>query len=273
MLGCNVIGYSRSCASTTGGVGALYVGDANDLNFTSGAVDSNGDPTGYDTVTARGGSGASATATLTSTAVSAVTVGTGGTGFTTPPAITFTGGGGSGATAHAVLTGGVISSIVVDSGGTGYTSAPTVNIAQISGPLLFAIDSLVDSMSVDITQTNADGSSSSWAYVINAQMAQFSQKMTVFNKKIDAAAGCCQLVFVWINNDTSIFVAGEKYVDAAKIGVPFRLWQDGSKVTTGKKFTDSNGQTLSIKGTYWRMPYQFTGGIGAIDTFLSDGGA
>lgn len=272
MLGCNVIGYTRSCAPTTGGIGALYVGDANDLNFTSGAPDANGDPTGYDTVTARGGTGAAATATLTSTSVSSFTVSTGGTGYTTAPAITLTGGGGSGATAHAVVASGVITSIVVDAGGTGYTSAPTVVIASSAGVKLFSIDSLVDTMAVTVTQANADGSSSSYAYDITASLAQFSQRMAVFNSKIDAAAGCCRLVFVWINNDGKIFVAGEKYVDATKIGVPFRLWQNGSKIATGAKFTDKNGQDISIKGTYSRLPYEFTGGISAIDAFLSDGG-
>lgn len=72
---------------------------------------------------------ATATATITTGAVSSVTVTSGGSGYTTAPAVTFSGGGGTGATATAVLTNGVVTSVTISAGGTGYTSAPTVTIA------------------------------------------------------------------------------------------------------------------------------------------------
>lgn len=72
---------------------------------------------------------ATATATLTSGAVSSVTVTSGGSGYSSAPAVTFSGGAGTGAAATAVVTGGVVSAITVTAGGTGYTTAPTVAIA------------------------------------------------------------------------------------------------------------------------------------------------
>jgi phage tail sheath protein FI len=59
--------------------------------------------------------------------VDAVSVGTGGSGYTTAT-VSFTGGGGSGAAATATITNGAITGITVTSGGYGYTSAPTVVI-------------------------------------------------------------------------------------------------------------------------------------------------
>jgi IPT/TIG domain len=61
--------------------------------------------------------------------VSAVTVGGGGSGYTSP-VVTFSGGGGGGASAKATVTGGVITAIAVTNPGSGYTSAPTVTITD-----------------------------------------------------------------------------------------------------------------------------------------------
>jgi hypothetical protein len=197
MLGVTIKGFVQQCAVVTGGVSELWVGDAEDFDFTEGAADADGDSTGYASVARR-----------------------------------------TGATA----------------GGGAY---------------LYPIQSQIETLGVDISQANADGSSSAYEYVISARLLQMSQKMTNFGKKLDAASICGQLVWVWRNNDGKIFVAGEKYVAGAKI-VGFRFRQDGSKTQTGKKFTDFNGKDLSIKGTYLREPYEFTGGISAISAFVAD---
>ena len=55
-----------------------------------------------------------------------VTISNGGSGYVTPPTITFSGGGGSGAAATAILTGGIVTSIQITNSGTSYTSAPTM---------------------------------------------------------------------------------------------------------------------------------------------------
>jgi hypothetical protein len=72
---------------------------------------------------------ATATASRTANAVSSVTVVSGGSGYSTVPAVSFSGGGGTGAAATAVVTGGVVTSVNVTNGGTGYTTDPTVTIA------------------------------------------------------------------------------------------------------------------------------------------------
>lgn len=62
--------------------------------------------------------------------ITAITVTSEGTGYTSAPTVTLTGGQGVGASAHAVLGSGVnagkVVSVVVDNPGSGYTSAPTV---------------------------------------------------------------------------------------------------------------------------------------------------
>lgn len=65
--------------------------------------------------------------------LSTITVTSGGSGYDTPPVISFTGGGGTGAVAVAYVTGGAVSSIVLVDPGRGYTSAPTVVITPASG--------------------------------------------------------------------------------------------------------------------------------------------
>ena len=71
------------------------------------------------------------TCTVLNESVSTCTVapGTGGSGYSVPPLVSFSGGGGSGAEAVAVLnSSGVVTGINMISGGSGYTSAPTVTL-------------------------------------------------------------------------------------------------------------------------------------------------
>jgi hypothetical protein len=272
MIGCSVKGYKRGCGTVVGGCDLLLVFDANDYNFTEGDADADGDSTGYDTIERRVGTGATATATATSGAVSAITIGSGGTGYITTPTVVFTGVG-TGATATATIVGGIVTAITITAPGTGYTSAPTISFTgggatAAGGAYLYEIDSLEDTIQATQTQANADGATSAWEYLIVARMAKFSQAMTNFNKKLDAAAACCQMGFIWRQNDGSIFVAGEKYVGGSRIQ-KFKLRQDGTKIDSGKKFTDFNGQDLSIKGSYLRSAYEFTGGFAALEAFIA----
>lgn len=196
MVGCNVKGYTPICSAIVGGVGNLYVGDANDFDFTEGAPDANGDPTGYASVAYRPGATAA------------------------------------------------------------------------GGAYFYEIKSVIDSIIVDISQSNPESTSSEYAYEIKAKAAKLCQALGNFAKKMDAASVCCQLVFVWIGYDGTIFVAGEKFVNGLQIPA-FRFKQDGSKYTTGLKFSAFNGGDLSFKGTYLRLPYEFTGGIAALTAFIA----
>jgi hypothetical protein len=69
-----------------------------------------------------------ATATVAAGKVSAITVTSGGAGYSLNPAVTLTGGGGTGAIAVSVVSNGVVSGVQVIDGGSGYTTAPTVTI-------------------------------------------------------------------------------------------------------------------------------------------------
>ncbi len=76
-----------------------------------------------------GGQPATAVATVTAGFVTAITVTSGGSGYTSEPAVAITGGGGSGATAKAILSGDKVALLVVLTAGSGYTSTPTVTLA------------------------------------------------------------------------------------------------------------------------------------------------
>ncbi|WP_068398384.1 DUF2589 domain-containing protein [Kribbia dieselivorans] len=61
--------------------------------------------------------------------VTGITVTDGGSGYTSPPAVTISGGGGSGMTATAALgAGGAVTSISITNAGAGYTSAPSISV-------------------------------------------------------------------------------------------------------------------------------------------------
>ena|GEM_PF-430558 len=69
--------------------------------------------------------------TSTTGTVASITIGNGGSGYTSGATVAITGGGGSGATASATVSGGVVTAITVLNAGTGYTSAPTVTISPV----------------------------------------------------------------------------------------------------------------------------------------------
>jgi formylglycine-generating enzyme required for sulfatase activity len=80
---------------------------------------------------------ATATANLTSGFVTSVTVSNSGTGYTTPPSITFLGGGGSGAAATATVTMGTVTGITMTNAGSGYSAPPLVVIAAPPPNIVF----------------------------------------------------------------------------------------------------------------------------------------
>ena len=81
------------------------------------------------------GETATAVATITAGFVSGITVTSGGSGYTSEPAVTLSGGGGSGATAKAILSGDKVALTLVLTAGSGYSTAPTVVIEAPPKPL------------------------------------------------------------------------------------------------------------------------------------------
>ena len=72
------------------------------------------------------GTPATATATIGGGAVTELTLGVGGTSYTTAPTIVLSGGGGSSATAICTISGGAVNGFTVTAGGSGYSTSPTV---------------------------------------------------------------------------------------------------------------------------------------------------
>jgi len=72
------------------------------------------------------GSGAAGTAVVTNNVVTGVTITSGGSNYSSAPAVYFCNGGGSGASGTAVLSSGLVVSVTINNGGSGYTSTPSV---------------------------------------------------------------------------------------------------------------------------------------------------
>ncbi len=81
------------------------------------------------------GEPATAVATITAGFVTGITVTSGGSGYTSEPAVTLSGGGGSGATAKAILSGDKVALILVLTAGSGYSKAPMVVVEVPPEPL------------------------------------------------------------------------------------------------------------------------------------------
>ena len=74
-----------------------------------------------------------------------VSVGTGGTGYTSAPTVSFSGGGGSGATATATIdSNGAVNGVAVTAGGTGYTSAPAISFSGGGGSGAEAVSTIMN---------------------------------------------------------------------------------------------------------------------------------
>lgn len=89
------------------------------------------------TVLKPGGGQVTFTVTVTyppgANSIAGVMIGTGGTGYTSAPAVAFKGGGGSGAAGTAVVNDGVVKAITMTSRGSGYSRTPVVSLTGGGG--------------------------------------------------------------------------------------------------------------------------------------------
>ena len=79
--------------------------------------------------TAGAGSGATATAILAAVPIASVRIDNGGTGYTTPPSVSFSSGT---ATATATAVGGVVTEITLGANKGSYTTAPTISFTRVA---------------------------------------------------------------------------------------------------------------------------------------------
>ena len=164
-------GYLAATVAFTGGGGSgatasavLGTGSVTTLALTAGG-------TNYTTASVAfsggGGSGATGIATVTGI-VNSVAVGTPGTGYTSPPTVTFLGGGATTpATGHATLTGTAVATVVIDTPGAGYTSAPAVQFTGGGGSGAVATATITGAVTSVTLTAGGTGYTSSPTVAIN----------------------------------------------------------------------------------------------------------
>lgn len=104
------------------------------------------------------------------------------------------------------------------------------------------------------------------------QLAELAQDLTTLMQALDAAGCCCGLGIVYRLNSGRIFVAGERYVNDVAI-TKFIIKNDGSDGTSGKLLDDFNGANLHLKGSYSRLPYEYTGSWEDIESLSDQAGS
>lgn len=100
------------------------------------------------------------------------------------------------------------------------------------------------------------------------QIPEIAMDLVTFLEGLDAAGCCCGLGLIYRLNSGKIFVAGERYVNGASI-TKFIIKHDGSDGTSGKLLDDFSGGNIHLKGSYNRLPYEFSGTWETIEA-LSD---
>lgn len=180
--------------------------------------------------------------------VGTLTLTAGGSGFTSPPIVTFSGGGGQGAEAIAIVSGGAVTSLILFSRGWGYTSNPTVAFSGGGGtgatatatlgvtfPYLdssfSAITESIDGSSVltgSLTLANADnGATALVTDAANAGAAMSIQK--VWRDSADAPAATELWLDGWLGKPSFVgeYVTLECYADTGRQGeTPITEWTE-----------------------------------------------
>lgn len=187
------------------------------------------------TVLPGGGSGCTVNLTM---GLSAVAVGTGGSGYTASPKVVITGTG-IDAAATAIVTAGTVSSISVTAAGNGYTSIPTVTMTSGSGATAVAVLQPASVGELIVTNNGGNTYTAEPAVTISAQGA-------------GAAAG---QVYMKVNSATLVnggtgYVAGDVLLVTGGAGTNNASIQVLSVGAFGEIVT----YVLATSGLYSQMP-------------------
>jgi len=201
------------------------------------------------------GETATAVATVTAGYVTAITVISGGSGYTSEPAVTISGGGGSGATAKAILSGDKVTAIVVLTAGGGYASVPSVSIGAPPEDLGLEVE-LVPKIKVKgpagsaaIVQWSID-SSGPWTDWTN----------------VTAQTGGVVLVDLAPDAITRFYRAISKLVGPGMGGPPGFVWIPpgtfvmGSPSSEGGRDADEVQHTVTLTQGFWMSDHEVTQG-------------
>lgn len=178
------------------------------------------------------------------------------------------------------VTGGVSNIALFDPNDFNFTQAAAVDgvlppytavalragATALNGGKMFPI-SFNDNEAQRTWSQTRNGCSYKYEHNITAQLPQLNHQLTTFLQSLTAAGCCCGLGVIIRHNDGKIFVAGEKYVNAASIA-KFNVVMDGSEGDSGKAYDDFNGANVVLKAEYSRDLYEFTGTWASIEALM-----
>jgi autotransporter-associated beta strand protein len=227
------------------GAGALLNSSATPASIAGGVLSSitvTAGGSGYSSppavsLTGGGGSGAAAEALLGLTTAS-ITIDNGGSGYTEPPFVYISGGGGSGAAATALLDeNGVITNITVTAPGWGYSNAPTISF--IGGGLGSGAAASANTANFTVSGVRLTNAGSGYT---SAPTVGFS------GGGGSGAAASANFVSVTLASDTSIGGSGDLAI-ATGVSGGFGLTKVGGNTLTLTGANTYSGATTVSAGT------------------------
>lgn len=195
------------------------------------------------------GEPATAVATVTAGFVTAITVTSGGSEYTSEPAVTITGGGGSGATARVVLVEGRVSLIVVLTAGTGYLSIPQVIVEPpTNGPIIeidlvpkLTIKGLTSGAATIAFSDNINGPWTSWTNLNTAEI-----ESTIIDTRPGSSARYYRVF-------KSIPLVPDGFM-----WIPPGTFSMGSPATEIGRDPDENEHSVTLSKGFWMSDHEVT---------------
>lgn len=120
----------------------------------------------------------------------------------------------------------------------------------------------------EYTFKRADGKNASYEHEIKAHLSGVNQNLSNFLMSLDAASYCCGIGVVIRFYSGKIIVIGERSVNGSEIA-PFLIRHSATEGTSGKAFSDDNGATLDLKGTYSRPALEYSGTWDSIEALIN----
>lgn len=118
-------------------------------------------------------------------------------------------------------------------------------------------------------QSNPDGVVASYSHKLVFPVPDINMLTAQWSQLIDVQGYCCGVGIIIIMNSGRIFVMGESSVNGHPLAVPFYVYQDGSKATSGKKMDDQNANTVTLTGMYNRPLIEYTGTLASVLAFAA----
>lgn len=115
---------------------------------------------------------------------------------------------------------------------------------------------------------NTDGVSPSYTHALEFDVPDINMLTAQWSTLMDAQGYCCGVLVIVVYNSGRIMIMGEASVNAAPLGVPFYVYQDGSSADSGAKMDDANTNKVILTGMYNRPLIEYTGALSTILALL-----